>query len=192
MGKTYKQILIDALTELPESLSGSAVIGSEMVLISPPFDRDSAVLACGQLASNINEVLLSLRGVSFVELVLRSGQLSPSLMTLALTSLEKLDIGTGDNTFAAVFPPSFVAGFAAPVYLDGSNIDSAVLVYDAREFAFVSSSGAHDFELSMNCDKLYDDNGVYQPQAFDVVVQFKDGSKFRKTYQVLVEAAPSS
>ena len=192
MGRTYKQLLIEALTELPESLSGSAVIGSEMVLIPPPFDKDSAVLACGQLASNINEVLLSLRGVSFVDLVLRSGQLSPSLLTLALTSLEKVDIGTGDNTFTAVFPPSFVAGFAAPVYLDGSNIDNAVLVYDAREFAFVPSSGAHDFELSMNCDKLYDDNGVYQPQAFDVVVQFKDGSKVRKTYQVLVEAAPSS
>lgn len=190
--KTYKEKLIDALTELPESLSGSAVIGSGMVQIDSPFDKDSAVLACGQLASNINEVLLSLRGVSLVDLVLRSGQLSTSMLTLALTSLEKIDIGTGENKFEAVFPPSFVAGFPAPVYLDGSNIDKAVLVYDAREFAFVRSSGAHDFELSMRCDKLYDDNGVYQRQAFDVVVQFKDGSKVRKTYQVLVEAAPSS
>lgn len=191
MGKTYKQVLIEALTALPESLSGSSVIGAEMVNISPPLHKDAAVLACGQLASNLNEVLLSLRGVSIVELVLRSGQLSPALLTLALTSLEKIDIGAGDNTFSAVFPPSFVAGFDAPVYLDGDNIDSAVLVYDAREFVFARSSGAHGFELLINCDKLYDDNGVYQPQAFDVVVRYKDGSKARKTYQVLVEAAPS-
>lgn len=190
--KTYKQTLIEALTALPESLSVPAVIGSDMVSISPPFDKDAAVLACGRLASNFNEVLLSLRGVSIVDLVLRSGQLSPSLLTLALTSLEKIDIGTGDNTFKAFFPPSFIAGFAAPVYLDGKNIDNAVLVYDGREFAFSPSTSAHDFELSINCNKLYDNNGVYQPQPFDVVVQYKDGSKARKNYQVLVEPAPSA
>lgn len=84
-----KQQFINALNTTPEGIDDFLETPIPVVAsISNPTDVDGAIVAQGQLAYNINEILRAFGGLTIVELLLRIGQHNSVLQGALLAALE--------------------------------------------------------------------------------------------------------
>lgn len=103
--------------------------------IDMPMTKDAAVIACGQLAANLNNAFLKpFVGLTPVELFMRIGSKNPVFIASLLAGLEVISGQGGKLTVispdeGAVVPTWFEAGFVCK----GSGIQSAVVSVDGTD-----------------------------------------------------------
>lgn len=122
--------------DMPETIRAflNTPIG-EVVNIPIPTTKDTAVIACGQLAANLNSAFLKpFVGLTPIELFMRIGSKNPVFISSLLSGLEVIAGAGGKLTVispadGAVVPTWFDAGFVCK----GSGIKSAVVSVDGTE-----------------------------------------------------------
>lgn len=119
--------------------------------ISMPTTKDAAVIACGQLAANLNNAFLKpFVGLAPIELFMRIGSKNPVFISSLLAGLEiisgqgggKLTIISPAN--GAVVPTWFDAGFVCK----GTGIDSAVVSVDGTDLTLSADGDTWKATLS--------------------------------------------
>ena len=85
-----KQLFFDLLDyEIPDSVALFAEVTiPDIPTISSPSDIESAIIAQGKLAANLNTILQAFVGLAPVELLLRNGGRNPLLKALVAASYE--------------------------------------------------------------------------------------------------------
>lgn len=112
----------------------------EVAEISIPTTKDDAVIACGQLAANLNNAFLKpFVGLTPIELFMRIGSKNPVFISSLLSGLEVISGQGGKLTVispadGAVVPTWFDAGFACK----GKGIESAVVSVDSTEITLAA------------------------------------------------------
>lgn len=95
-----KTDLLAALSELPEGIQTKLYTQFPAVPgISWPTTVDEAIIAQGQLACNLNQVLQAFAGVTPVDLLLHIGQHNPVAKALLLAVLEYVDPAVATGVF---------------------------------------------------------------------------------------------
>lgn len=92
-----KTFLDELHADMPEGLAAYLETPfGEVADIAMPNSKDAAVIACGQLAANLNNAFLKpFAGMTPVEMILRAGQKNPVFISSLLGSLEFITGGGG-------------------------------------------------------------------------------------------------
>jgi hypothetical protein len=110
-----------------------------------PTEVEDAIIAQGQLASNINVILKQFEGLPVVQMMMHLGQKNRTVQNLLLTSLEYLERGGGDFDIVSplsgqVFAPS-PAAFMCVVNITHGFLDfvRGVVEVSGRSFPLIGS-----------------------------------------------------
>lgn len=118
--------------------------------IDMPMTKDAAVIACGQLAANLNNAFLKpFVGLTPIELFMRIGSKNPVFISSLLASLEVISGQGGKLTIispadGAIVPTWFDAGFVCK----GTGIASAVVSVDGSELTLSADGDTWKATLS--------------------------------------------
>lgn len=148
MKTEFLQALLDDMPTTVGAFLGTEI--GDVTDIDMPMTKDAAVIACGQLAANINNAFLKpFVGLTPVELFMRIGSKNPVFISSLLSGLEVISGQGGKLTVispeeGAVVPTWFEAGFVCK----GTGIQSAVVSVDGTDITLTASGDTWNATLT--------------------------------------------
>lgn len=145
---SLKEDFLGLIDEVPEGISDKNYPIPTLPVIGWPEDEEAAIIAQGQLASNINVILKTFEGLTPVELLLRVGQRSNVMKGLLLACLEYL--GSSEFEFEVTAP---IDGHVYAedeqitflVLITNGEFSSGLVTYDSEELTLKFVPGSEGF-----------------------------------------------